>query len=452
MTALIILFLGIFPTLLFFIGGMTKSLHNDLPPLRVIGWALLLGYSLKSFYLAYAVSVGADFRTDYLSRGSIPLGQIAITVGLAAMLLGFVLTGPRSVLMQRPPRVSSIRLSIGPIYWMFFAVSVALMIVYFINMGFADQLLSGQLRASKRFVDEDGISSTLGFLTIGADFLMIIFLYHLLFDKNFSMISLYGAAIAFVSVCHLMASRRNGLMIIIAAYLMVAGIRQIQSRVGMRAAQWVLIGIGVLGLAVAGSIRQGGGEKAIGELSVVNAINVSVEHVFEGAYFLDPAKTAAIVQQTDAKNLFLNGSSFTGFIVAPIPRIWWPDKPDVRIGPFVAQEILLLRNRSGVPPGGIGEFYLNFGWIGIIIGMAIVGMLLRWVTIRYETAHDRRFARIPYVMRLLCIILFLFGDFTLVLLSAVKFEAAMALCAYYWSRQEGQYRPHVRPPMLATAN
>jgi len=441
MTAITIILMGIVPVLFLFLGSFSSREDPDFSPLKILSLAMILGYTLKSLYLAYAVTYGAPFRTDYLSRDIIPLGQLGITIGLLSFLFGYAVLRPsiparaRAATPYRKPMVPP-----NIYYWPFLFISIILMVIYFVNLGFLEQILTLRFEATKRYIDADGGRSTLAFLTIGADFVLIMFLYYAVFSKKISLFSIYSIALAFVSLCHLMASRRNGLMIAIVAYLLVAGIRQMESRFGGKNLKWVIIAFAILGLVFASGVRKGGGEKSIADLTIGDSLQTSIEHVFEGAYFVDPGKTAAIIDQTDRQDIALNGSSFLNFIVAPIPRVLWPDKPDVRIGPFVAQDILFYRNNSGVPPGGIGELYLNFGWPGIVIGMILLGILTNFVMYKYRNAADQRFARIPATMRIICVILFLFGDFTLALLSLIRYEIAIWVCHRFW-----QYKVRSQP-------
>ena len=61
----------------------------------------------------------------------------------------------------------------------------------------------------------------------------------------------------------------------------------------------------------------------------------------------------------------------------------WEDKPIVRIGAEVGAALFGTTLRGGVPPGMIGELFLNFGWLGIPIGMLVFGLFLGFIHTRY---------------------------------------------------------------------
>lgn len=66
-----------------------------------------------------------------------------------------------------------------------------------------------------------------------------------------------------------------------------------------------------------------------------------------------------------------------------IPRALWPDKPLVGGGGQVVSEFtgLTFAGGTSVGAGNPFEFYINFGWPGVIIGFLLLGALLYW--------HDR---------------------------------------------------------------
>ena len=80
---------------------------------------------------------------------------------------------------------------------------------------------------------------------------------------------------------------------------------------------------------------------------------------------------------------FLWGQSYLEMFYQPIPRALWPAKPwpfDVHIGE------LITGTRTGIPPGIVGELYLNFHIVGIILGMFLFGVLCR---VGYQRALAR---------------------------------------------------------------
>jgi len=84
-------------------------------------------------------------------------------------------------------------------------------------------------------------------------------------------------------------------------------------------------------------------------------------------------------------------------ILAPIglliPRILWPDKPNISIGREFGTTFRLIRQgdyETEVALSMVGDFYWNFALPGAVIGMLLVGMGYRWYYQRYGagTGYD----------------------------------------------------------------
>lgn len=93
---------------------------------------------------------------------------------------------------------------------------------------------------------------------------------------------------------------------------------------------------------------------------------------------LDISKTAHIINGVPQDIEYKYGSSFLTILVSPIPRTFWPEKPVLFLGKEIGQNIYRNgeKNNAGVPPGLIAELYINFGLIGIIMGMYLFGLLI----------------------------------------------------------------------------
>ncbi|MGB7328721.1 MAG: O-antigen polymerase, partial [Rubripirellula sp.] len=101
------------------------------------------------------------------------------------------------------------------------------------------------------------------------------------------------------------------------------------------------------------------------------------EHVVGARYLADITKTGQIYHAIPNFIPFQRGTSYTAVLFAPIPRDVWPGKPAIGLGPFIGKEIYGL-DHTGVPPGMIGEAYLNFGWPGVAVIPFLFGCFVRW--------------------------------------------------------------------------
>ena len=445
--ALVVLGLGLAPPLMLFGLARQEARFRVPSPLKVMAWTLLLGFTLKSLYLAGAIQFETPYRNDDLSRDIIHLGQLAVLIGAIFFAVGYVMTekaagpAPRPLAMPIHPSIA---------FPVAFTLSVALMVIFFVKMDFVSQIASLRFTATKFFVQEEtGVKSSLGFLTVGGDLIVVAFLYYFAFAKRISPVHFIVLSLAFVCLCHMLSSRRNAVLIVIILATIIAGARLDRSGVLKKAQRYFVVGAMVLALSFVGLVRQSGGERSIGAGEVVDAIAVTYDQAMQGAYFLDPAKTATIIDQTSERDLFLYGTSFVNFFFFPIPRVLWPEKPQIRIGPYVAQVLLYYNNQSGAPPGGIGELYMNFGWAGIVVGMALVGMFAAMAWRRLKSYEDVRWGAIPFALHMICIIMFLVTDFSFAIISLIKYQIAIYICSSYWRYLEKKGTNVAREPAYA---
>jgi hypothetical protein len=95
-------------------------------------------------------------------------------------------------------------------------------------------------------------------------------------------------------------------------------------------------------------------------------------------HFLDLTKTAHVLDAVPERVPYQYGRTMLTWLLAPVPRVLWPDKPDIGVGRSLGVPVFLRRlGTGGVPPGIIGELYLNFGFAGVFIGMLVIGLVLR---------------------------------------------------------------------------
>jgi hypothetical protein len=78
-----------------------------------------------------------------------------------------------------------------------------------------------------------------------------------------------------------------------------------------------------------------------------------------------------------------------------IPRFIWPEKPLIQQGAWFAYRIGMARIINGKYSNSIdmtpaGEFYLNFGWIGVIIGCYLLGFFFcsLWKTTDFWNSEE----------------------------------------------------------------
>ncbi|MFO0940334.1 MAG: O-antigen polymerase [Pirellulales bacterium] len=94
------------------------------------------------------------------------------------------------------------------------------------------------------------------------------------------------------------------------------------------------------------------------------------------------AKTGHIINNVPDVLDYQYGKTIAIWLLAPIPRSIYPNKPLIHSGPIIGTEIYGTKV-SGVPPGLVGEMYWNFHLAGTIIGVAVVGFMMGWIHKRF---------------------------------------------------------------------
>lgn len=163
------------------------------------------------------------------------------------------------------------------------------------------------------------------------------------------------------------------------------------------------------------------------------------DRVFELAGKLSQQeKMALLIRNIPELIDYQNGKSFFLWILAPIPRVLWPEKPALRLGGTeIMWHIFGFSGRiGGIPPGLAGELYLNFGYVGIFVGMFLIGWCLKTVynTFRPYLAEKNGNAIVLY----LCIIFPLSSmtEVSKIILDIGKNLLPLLILLYYVSRKE----------------
>jgi hypothetical protein len=91
-----------------------------------------------------------------------------------------------------------------------------------------------------------------------------------------------------------------------------------------------------------------------------------------------PRMLGTIVEMTGGVAPFDEGATYAWAIETIVPRVLWPEKPPTNVGNYVGRKYLILSDDdliTGVSPGLIGEMYMNFGTIGSLVGMFLLGIV-----------------------------------------------------------------------------
>jgi hypothetical protein len=107
------------------------------------------------------------------------------------------------------------------------------------------------------------------------------------------------------------------------------------------------------------------------------------------------ASVEVFVQKTGNGVAFQSGYTLSPILQAFVPKILWPDKQRIPTGQlFNKQYHLYDSDDVYISPSHLGELYWNFGWPGVVLGMALIGSICGWIGARYNLSEFRSVTRV----------------------------------------------------------
>lgn len=93
-----------------------------------------------------------------------------------------------------------------------------------------------------------------------------------------------------------------------------------------------------------------------------------------------------VVREIDARGQPFWGEGIFGGVTSLVPRLFWPEKPNVIPMQIMIQKLLGFSDFYDAVPGPLIQFYFEGGLFGVVIGYATFGLLVGWITKRtFET-------------------------------------------------------------------
>ena len=91
---------------------------------------------------------------------------------------------------------------------------------------------------------------------------------------------------------------------------------------------------------------------------------------------------ADVIRRTPSEIPYWGGTTYLSLVGAFVPRFLWPDKPTKELGQAFGHRygyVGVNNTGTAINLPILVEFYLNFGVIGVVMGMAVVGLIYRLV-------------------------------------------------------------------------
>jgi len=371
---------------------LLRKRYDVMEPITFVALSALIGTTLKTFYV---VMVDSPWVDEKLLLGHEPrfliIYALLIAVALMSLSIGYMIRVPRIRLenwrfMQREdwsfPRLALIGV-------VFLLISSAAFVVYSRKMGIDFSSLASL--SSKRFYELGGDEhayrySSLTYYRWGASLVTPVFYLFLVWflGSGKRMASFQGLLLLFLGTAAIgfpfLNSSRDGA----ARVLLVTIVLYAYMRRSIRPRTLLSIGaVAAVLIMVMSGLRSSSGEEQVRSFLGVSQL---LDETVGGRHFLDLTKTAHIIDAVPDKVPYAYGATFIRFIYLPIPRSMWPEKPAMGSGPMLGTVVFGTPNEytGGVPPGFVAELYMNFGLVGVLGGMFLLGVLLRFIYRSFE--------------------------------------------------------------------
>lgn len=213
--------------------------------------------------------------------------------------------------------------------------------------------------------------------------------------------------------------------------------------------QWIaLVVLGVISIVIIGQVRElGSGTGAILSTKEVKGVIQadSIRLVQQAIVDYGQFDRLSLIQEyVPAKVAFQYGHTFIATLAAPVPRVIWRNKP-LGAGPLLANAFrpgawdLDEGWASGVTPTIVGELFLNFSWIGVLLGGLVVGAAAGWAHRKFERTRQSVWAVLSYtVFAVLFLASGTLGEFYGTVMMYAVYALPIGLAAVYSRRAARQ--------------
>jgi oligosaccharide repeat unit polymerase len=374
---------GVAAMLLLFLPSILRS-YDVFQPLSFITLTITIGVALRSIYII-------TFDDEHVSNGLL-LGKsssfvfeahILILLSLFTLLIGYVIKFPKIRISQfsliRNDCWNTRRLM--SIVFLFIIIAAVGTAIFIKEMGIEFVVLSN-ISEKHSYIVEGAVheKASLGYVRWAAELVAPAFYMLLTWFAASSrkLLSFSGAGVIFIgllaSIFPILTSTRTGVAVVLIIALVIW--HYMRKPMYIHTMVWTMV-IGIFVLMVMSALRKGANSSSeVGSYLTGGKI---FESLVGNRNFLGIDKTALIIDAVPKKLPYRYGSTFLLWLAAPIPRTLWLEKPVISAGDIIGDELYLGQYgvvTGGVPPGIIGELYWNFGLVGVLGGMFLLGCFL----------------------------------------------------------------------------
>ena len=350
-------------------------------PLNFIALSLFLGVFGRTIFLLVSDSPAAQEILEGRALRSIIPGAILSAVGSVLLCAGFSMARETHLKLPGLSRMMGKFDRIGFMELLPFIFLVSVVGMYFFLQATGFSYSSMDTISVKRRVLINDVESSMGYHRLLAQdvprsILLILVAMWCTGQRKTMLFKLavIGFGILAIALPFVSSSRSNVVFALVMIFLVINRARGINfATLSFAIGLSLVIIFGMLGLRRVNN-RGANLTDAITEMGL--------EPLFGNHSFADVTKLSHIYDAVPDLIPYKYGNSFLGIFYAPIPRVWWPNKPAIAMGREITEKIynrgLKLDERGGgTPPGIFAEVLINFSVYGFPIALFVLGAVLR---------------------------------------------------------------------------
>ena len=368
--------IALIAALLLLIGGAVWVAYREpeetifFNPLTILS-AVFGYYFVVGPLIALSMGNTNAYRIEF--RDSMWKAWLAGAVGLASIFCGFAIRTRRARVRLVEGADRKLRFILGRSFW----VLVCLGLLgfgydaYVSGRPLSDLLMPFHFGTASMSTERQGIAAGNYLFLLINTFIPAMCILTILTDGRplLKRLVIVGLPTAQVVLYYITLGFRHRIVILVIAVVATAFLVR-----GKRPSPWMIV-LGAAGLVLMAGVV--GLTRSYGEgLDLGQIMGMSLSQIFLGG-FSDSGTFFTTALIIDSVPRVFPFSGFNPFLVAltiPVPRGFWPSKPEPISNIYLAH----LTGTTGQALPIVGEHYIAAGWIGIVVGGVIVGIIYRW--------------------------------------------------------------------------
>jgi oligosaccharide repeat unit polymerase len=373
-----------------FLVAAHEAPNRLLHPLSVFGFTMVLGIAGQTIYLTHGKPAALPELLSGLSTDILDKGLLVAAVGTFAMMVGYAIARPRT----NAPQPGSIlgwasrhglgRPSARGVLWVsagLLLLSLVAFALYAPKVGLTSP--ADLLSSRKRFARLGNQILVYGYLRflIGLSSIAFLLAVYTITRRKLSWRSPLGCT-AIISLiltagfATVTSSRTELFATLATAVFIIIGLRRREPKTTTIA---TVVIIALAAISLLAGLRAAGQGQSNSTASASTGVGAVLENAVGSRDWMDIGPLSVVTHNVPRDYPYQYGKTLVSIIWVPIPRTLWASKPPVRIGPEIGPPVFGFpaTRISGDPPGIVGELWINGGYLAVVIGMFLLGAVIK---------------------------------------------------------------------------